>query len=486
MNAPALSAIIESLLHPQGRFRTLVDIVPLTDARGMPRFTVSSDSADFEATVNGAPCLLRFPLGAADLLPLSPGPLPGAAQSAFLAPCRYLREEMTVFDGTGTPLRTDLLLERLPAGGMRLSDFVRTRLDRSGASALRRLLEGLAAMYRTFDAEGYIHGHLKAGNILVTPDSRPTAVRCLHSHARDACNDRTALLRLSLAVYVSGCMPPLFHALWSSPTTHAWLTALLTQAEFDRNVPLARAAAAAAAGSGLLPPHRPPGPEETAALLDSLSTLAFVPLPLLAALMPTETPAATARDITVSYTAAETSAPQPELLDAGRCDYIGRPADTVVRYRKGDRWGYADTALRPLTAPQFTSAGDFHEGRAAVACKSGYGLLDRSGNYVMEPRFEALEWYGEWNVAAACAEGEWHLYDRCGKRLTASGYDWMAPPAEGALLVRRRNRFGFIDPTGRPLTELRYDEGFSFSGGRALVRTGDTSYFIDREGERIE
>ena len=174
------------------------------------------------------------------------------------------------------------------------------------------------------------------------------------------------------------------------------------------------------------------------------------------------------------------------LLDTETCEHIGRPADTVVRYCKNGLWGYADAELRPLTAPVFTRADEFYEGRAAAGNTGGVGLIDRSGGFVMEPRFEALEWYGEWNVAAACLDGEWNLYDRCGKRLTASGYDWMAPPAEGTLLVRRRERFGFIDLTGQPVTELRYEEAFSFSDGRALVRTGHTAYFIDREGRRIK
>ena len=494
---PTIAAIAESLLHPQGRFRRLSGATPVTDTNGIPRFTVTAETADFEAEADGTPCLLRFSLGENTRLRRNAQehPFPKGGERFFIAPYEYLYEEMLFFDGTGTPQRTDLLLERLPPGALRLPDFVRTHLDRNGASILRRLLESVAEMYRTFDAEGIVHGHLKAANILVTTDGRPTAIRCLHSHSRDARNDRSALLRLSLAVYVSACMPPLFHMLWTSPTAEAWLPALFTQAEFDRNTPLIRIAAAAAADSTpplhALPPEllRSPSPEETATLLDTLAALPFAPMPLLEALLETaaNTSAhATAHDITVPYTATETAGPQTILLDTETCEHIGRPADTVVRYCKNGLWGYADAELRPLTAPVFTRADEFYEGRAAAGNTGGVGLIDRSGGFVMEPRFEALEWYGEWNVAAACLDGEWNLYDRCGKRLTASGYDWMAPPAEGTLLVRRRERFGFIDLTGQPVTELRYEEAFSFSDGRALVRTGHTAYFIDREGRRIK
>ena len=432
---PTIAAIAESLLHPQGRFRRLSGATPVTDTNGIPRFTVTAETADFEAEADGTPCLLRFSLGENTRLRRNAQehPFPKGGERFFIAPYEYLYEEMLFFDGTGAPQRTDLLLERLPSGALRLPDFVRTHLDRNGASILRRLLESVAEMYRTFDAEGIVHGHLKATNILVTALGRPTAIRCLHSHSRDARNDRSALLRLSLAVYVSACMPPLFHMLWTSPTAEAWLPALFTQAEFDRNTPLIRIAAAAAADSTpplhALPPEllRSPGPEETAALLDMLAALPFAPMPLLEALLETaaNTSAhATAHDITVPYTATETAGPQTILLDTETCEHIGRPADTVVRYCKNGLWGYADAELRPLTAPVFTRADEFYEGRAAAGNTGGVGLIDRSGGFVMEPRFEALEWYGEWNVAAACLDGEWNLYDRCGKRLTASGYDW--------------------------------------------------------------
>ena len=146
-----------------------------------------------------------------------------------------------------------------------------------------------------------------------------------------------------------------------------------------------------------------------------LAALPFAPMPLLEALLETaaNTSAhATAHDITVPYTATETAGPQTILFDTETCEHIGRPADTVVRYCKNGLWGYADAELRPLTAPVFTRADEFYEGRAAAGNTGGVGLIDRSGGFVMEPRFEALEWYGEWNVAAACLDGEWNLYAR--------------------------------------------------------------------------
>lgn len=492
---PTISSLAESLLNPQGRFRTLAGICAVTDACGMPRFTVTSLTADFETEVDGTKCLLRAALGGcAPFGTPQPYLHPGKRQTAFIAPYEYLREELLAFGGTGRALRTDVVLERLPVGGMRLTDFVRTRLDGRGSGALRRLLAGFAEMYRTFDASGIVHGHLKPSGMFVTEKARPMTLGYLHGHRRSGQNDRMALTAMALLTYASACAPNLFHILWHGTAAGAApLTALLTQAEFDRNDPLARAVATAMHAGGYAPKAIPPAyrrlPDslETEALLDALSLMPFRPMPLLEELLAIRTPdiqSDTPRPLPPRRTpvAAENG---PERLDAAACDCLAQAADTMIRYCKEGMWGFADTELHPLTEPIFLSAGDFCEGRAAVETPEGCGLIDRSGAYVMEPRFEALEWYGEWNAVAACLDGEWNLYDRCGRRLTACGYDWMAAPEEGTVLVRRGGRFGFIDTAGHPLTTLRYDEAFSFRDGRALVRTDGDCYVIDRNGKRI-
>ena len=118
---PTIAAIAESLLHPQGRFRRLSGATPVTDTNGIPRFTVTAETADFEAEADGTPCLLRFSLGENTRLRRNAQehPFPKGGERFFIAPYEYLYEEMLFFDGTGAPQRTDLLLERLPSGAHR-------------------------------------------------------------------------------------------------------------------------------------------------------------------------------------------------------------------------------------------------------------------------------------------------------------------------------------------------------------------------------
>ncbi len=47
--------------------------------------------------------------------------------------------------------------------------------------------------------------------------------------------------------------------------------------------------------------------------------------------------------------------------------------------------------------------------------------------------------------------------------------------AEEVLIVRRGNKFGFITFAGIPVTDIRYDEAYSFRNGNALVTNGNDS-----------
>jgi hypothetical protein len=63
----------------------------------------------------------------------------------------------------------------------------------------------------------------------------------------------------------------------------------------------------------------------------------------------------------------------------------------------GDRSGYVDKAGRIVVKPQFTFAGEFSEGLAAVGTKSGCGCIDHSGRIVFELASGCFKLtYGRW------------------------------------------------------------------------------------------
>ena len=73
---------------------------------------------------------------------------------------------------------------------------------------------------------------------------------------------------------------------------------------------------------------------------------------------------------------------------------------------------------RPVIAPQFLWAGDFHEGRAEVQTAEGMGLIDREGKFVLPAIYEIVEYDPATSDIRARRHGLWARFDYTGRQLT--------------------------------------------------------------------
>ncbi len=171
---------------------------------------------------------------------------------------------------------------------------------------------------------------------------------------------------------------------------------------------------------------------------------------------------------------------QRHFVDFKECEFVGETADTLKRFCLNGKWGYADPSGNQIMSPQLSEADDFYEGRARVSLENRYGLIDREGRFVMQPQYEQLEWWGEANVISALHNGEWRIYDRMGQVLSRTSYDYIGTYSEGAFVVERCGKFGYIHTNGEPITPIRYTEAYSFSGGEGLAILNGKGYRIKK------
>lgn len=185
-------------------------------------------------------------------------------------------------------------------------------------------------------------------------------------------------------------------------------------------------------------------------------------------------------------------------------------------YRRSEpyKWGYADGDGNIVIEARFSEAKPFGQGLAIVGVggregASGgcvikvdgarYGLIDRSGRYVIEPQFKRLEWYTgdllnferDNESGVMTTEGEIRsILPNCAD--TINCYDGMACVAwgeidEGDPLARYGygRKYGYLDANGRIAIEPRFEFAFSFEGDRALVKLNGKDGFINRKGEVV-
>lgn len=95
--------------------------------------------------------------------------------------------------------------------------------------------------------------------------------------------------------------------------------------------------------------------------------------------------------------------------------FVGEMSDQLVRVEDETGYGFVDTENRPVIAPQFVWAADLREGRAEVQTAQGMGLIDKRGHYVIEPRYEIVDYNPYTGCSRIRSEGLWALADYNGR-----------------------------------------------------------------------
>ena len=157
------------------------------------------------------------------------------------------------------------------------------------------------------------------------------------------------------------------------------------------------------------------------------------------------------------------------LASASR--YAGFPADKFAR------WGFIDRTGNFAIAPQYYGVGSFVGGLARVAVSSEFGTtgyIDKRGRFAILPHLTYGSGFQE-DRAAVIIGGPCRITNggSCG-RPTFQPTDKQAA---------YDCRYAFIDKSGAPVSDLRFDDAMDFSEGLAPVRVGDKWGFVDRAGE---
>ncbi|NHM31538.1 WG repeat-containing protein [Neobacillus terrae] len=129
------------------------------------------------------------------------------------------------------------------------------------------------------------------------------------------------------------------------------------------------------------------------------------------------------------------------------------------------KYGYMDEKADIMITPRFSWAGPFTEGRAIINVsdddiQNKYGLIDRNGFYFIKPAYESIHYLGEGRIAL-------------GKAIQAN------KPYMGL-------RYALADLDGHILTGFLYNSIDQFEKGMASASNNLYTFFIDRNGKRIE
>ena len=173
-----------------------------------------------------------------------------------------------------------------------------------------------------------------------------------------------------------------------------------------------------------------------------------------------------------------------------------RPQPNPVR----EMYGYIDKTGNFVIEPRFHAANDFSEGLACVAMVGPdkkrpqhdhlmyhYGFIDKTGARVIPPDFEAE---GFWDTIAfhdgiAVVEQDFKSFriDRTGKKL--GSYEGNELFRVGSLLHFDNRRWPVLDADGKALPGKFYEQAWDVGEGLMAVRLDGKIGCIDKQGKVV-
>jgi hypothetical protein len=136
--------------------------------------------------------------------------------------------------------------------------------------------------------------------------------------------------------------------------------------------------------------------------------------------------------------------------------------------------GYINRQGETVIAANFDDGTRFSEGLAAVRVKSRWGVIDASGDFVIQPKLWSWCRFRGGLASLATRNGKWGVIDRAGNFIVQPNYDSIGPFEDDRALIRigdrDKARFGFVDKTGAEAIPPKFHGARGFSEGLAAVK----------------
>lgn len=185
------------------------------------------------------------------------------------------------------------------------------------------------------------------------------------------------------------------------------------------------------------------------------------------------------------------STPQPTESDESdpknvKISFAGKFTDGRAPVYNGNKWGYMDRSGTWVIQPRFEAALPFSEGIAPAKNNDQWGFIDRSGEWILSSVSDAMTRHSKTGPPFLVAENNRWIYKSSdGDTRIPYRYQWATSFSEEKALVEKNGEIGFIDGDGDTVIGFQFEDGRPFSDGLAAVKKGGKWGYINQRGQFV-
>ena len=178
---------------------------------------------------------------------------------------------------------------------------------------------------------------------------------------------------------------------------------------------------------------------------------------------------------------------QPMYEDAGQFH------NGLAAVKTNGKWGYINFQGKMIIAPMFDKAFSFNENSAIVAKEIStniyqYGLIDKYGNFILEPSFGKIREFKE-ELAAICIGnpnmGKWGFINEKGTFVIPPSYLAVNDFLSNYTTVKNNNgMWQLIDDENDIVDDEEYVWASSYASDMMLVDNGEEKYYCNKRGKK--
>ena len=176
--------------------------------------------------------------------------------------------------------------------------------------------------------------------------------------------------------------------------------------------------------------------------------------------------------------------------------------DALSNFRNGfakyydaqkDKFGLIDKQGKVMFEPKFTNLTDFEQGIAFAVNENQFALIDTKGKeltpykYLINQELDNPEplFHEGWAAVGKRVEPNNFINLQGKELLLQDEYDWVDYFSEGLAPVMKNGKFGYINTEGKLVISLQFDETKPFYGAYAAVKMNNAWGFINKKGEVV-